>query len=1060
MAYYINGKAFTDHPLMDEIVYNCKLILNGIVIKNDVLANMSETDNSINNAEILFLQTETGGDISFELFVFSEEILLAYGYTESEAKAYAKDKNKIPEADRVSLTAFANQYFRDNFTEENNYYRMLNGLPPFDSGEIYYIWLTSSDIPSDYVGEVDLSLPLHEQDRDLINALYVDGVIDKLRKIYPGSNYSYMNYLGEKKIDIYTARKAGKWDILYMPNIYYLIEDRFTELYKINRETYINRSYQEYFAQTGKYYDQMMIVILLCQTFADLVTDIPEWYIRRDIFDIKTCKFFLESYGVAYFKEIPLKYQIRIVKNLNRLIFNKSSMQNLDDILDIFNIDGANIFKYWLYKKPVGGGFDLEFIQSNYKESYDNYIKDTKYRTPYDSITLYDKYWDGDFDHDYVKNKILEKDFTIQGTKYMSVEYNIDMSEYMYEMEYMLGLILDSNNQESLSEIRIGIPSIDETAQFKISDIFLFLVILTNEYYQFSSEVKYPPNSEEGPVPEYVDECEDYEKYDWLKRVFPEIFVLKNGRVYGFNSDLDLDKLISYIKDRRHSNLRFGAPDEIGMEPLDKDEYAAKCQDWLDDIGVTDYMIPKDIYDINTLVKIYKNNTKIYNKVKESIYNATDHNDKKLLEYIFQELFTREYDFNMYNYTDEQGVTHTYENLIDMLKDRNFVLYEAYLDVVLEGNIDSKRDMLRGIMNDILDTMEYYLSTDGLEYIYSFVAINSPSAIAGYLYNMFDFFKSFKVYFLDPYYTLFANDKLENSSKALDRFSDYNIINYWWDSSNVCDCIAYFQLQLIFDDHYDWDIFEETDIYAYYDPDPLLDLDFDGIHAEDGESVTKEIDGGEADSSHCIPYIEANGGSAYLGVPNFSNIDGGEADEFDREYFDVDGGYPFNEDDIKTDEMGSANFNYEIDGGGAAKRRYITNSMDIQLIGTEIVAEVRISSLDECIEIKDDGVCIEYGAITTYNDFNNLKTLWNNVVYEVQQANLNTIQEALEIIGNPIEKIHNIVNVITGDITYAVWANTDDNFSNMIKGHVDGLVDALNTEFNDSAINVFTIEEI
>ena len=104
MAYYINGKAFTDHPLMDEIVYNCKLILKGVVVKNDVLANSCETTNSINNAEMLALQIETGRDVPFDLFVFSEEILLAYGYSQAQVDLYLRDKNQIPVSDRYPLT--------------------------------------------------------------------------------------------------------------------------------------------------------------------------------------------------------------------------------------------------------------------------------------------------------------------------------------------------------------------------------------------------------------------------------------------------------------------------------------------------------------------------------------------------------------------------------------------------------------------------------------------------------------------------------------------------------------------------------------------------------------------------------------------------------------------------------------------------------------------------------------------------------------------------------------------------------------------------------------------
>ena len=51
MSYTVKDKVYTEHPIMDEIVYNCKIILNNIVIKNDVYANSFETQESIDNAE-------------------------------------------------------------------------------------------------------------------------------------------------------------------------------------------------------------------------------------------------------------------------------------------------------------------------------------------------------------------------------------------------------------------------------------------------------------------------------------------------------------------------------------------------------------------------------------------------------------------------------------------------------------------------------------------------------------------------------------------------------------------------------------------------------------------------------------------------------------------------------------------------------------------------------------------------------------------------------------------------------------------------------------------------
>ena len=43
MAYIVDGKIYTDHSLLDEIVYNTKLILDRIVLKNLKVADQYET---------------------------------------------------------------------------------------------------------------------------------------------------------------------------------------------------------------------------------------------------------------------------------------------------------------------------------------------------------------------------------------------------------------------------------------------------------------------------------------------------------------------------------------------------------------------------------------------------------------------------------------------------------------------------------------------------------------------------------------------------------------------------------------------------------------------------------------------------------------------------------------------------------------------------------------------------------------------------------------------------------------------------------------------------------
>ena len=1141
---YVKDKAFTDHPLMDEICFNCKRILKGIVIKNDVLANEKETEKSIENAEMysIFIRY---GNISFEHFQFNEELLYAFGYTKFEVRAYLRDKNSIPESDRVELTEFANQWFLDNyfesdgrFKEENDYYRMLTGLPPYETGEEYYIYLSESDIPNTYGKSIDYSIPLHMQDKGLINVLYANGTIDSFRKKYLGSNYSYMLYLGDRSIDWSKAREASKWDILYMPNVNDLVRDKFIEFYRINKDMYANHTYQDFYADTGEYYDQMMIVMVLAQTFNDLIVDTPQWYIRRDIFDIRSCQYFMESNGVEFFKIIPLKYQIRIVKNLNRLITYKSSNKNAMDILDIFDIENTKIFKYWLYKKKLNAvvsdnddgasdnpdepedtditlgndldfgdllegksetsiigededwdfnvlaymgqeesenkdipeedrdnivditdeaynSYELQFIASEINESYDDYIKESRYVTPYDDITLQDKFWDGDLDHNYVKEEILKQDFTIVGTKYMSVEYEVDLSKFQYQMSYLLGLIINSNLDTS--DLLIGVPSIDEFAHFTISDLFLFLIALTNNYSihdgRSATDVRLF-DLWKGVAPE-IDE----KLYDWKKKYFPEFWVKKDGRVLGFNSKVNMDSLIEVLE-RRHSHYRFGLGDTENAIPLVGENYKNRADEWLKELGVFDYIVPNyKITSIDELIKLYKNNTKCYNTLCAALSEAVDHDDKKYLEYIFQELYTRDFDIDYYTNPDTKD---NYDNLVDLLKDHNYILYSAYYKIMQETNIESRQDIIRSVMNDVIGTLEYYLNGEGMDFLFSFTSNESFSSIIYYIYLMINFFKSYKVYFLDPYVTFSSSNKNENNAKVIDRIAEWKYEFSKWDRDFVSDVISGISRQLIFKDLTSYDlVYEQVDIYAHHEPNLFMDYDYDG-YTEDESIDREDLDGGIVDETKNTPYIMVNGGKSYQKNIDISNIDGGAANQYNREYYDIDGGAALHKDDTKTDMFGSQKFNYMIDGGCVDGRRFINNTLDLILIGTELFGNVIISPRTKFIEIKEDGLYVNPDNFASVSQFNNLIDTVNVLMDDVL-INGAAIVEDLKVMSDITlfeSRVEELVNATTYNMEYVNDNVTNsDKYINDLKKFIDDTNIALVEEFKEQ-LNPYAWEEL
>lgn len=979
MAYNANGKTYTDNPLLDEIAYNCKKILQGIVIKNDVLGNKSETENSLDNAELYYIQHEDG-IIPFSIFPFTVEILRGFGYTDPEAiNSYILDRNNIPVSDRTALTAYANKYFAEHFEEENNYYRMLNGLPPFNSGEDYFIYLKKGDFPAKYKKNIDYRVPLHLQPKDILSILYNTGKIDELRKTYSSSNYSYINFLGPRKIDLYTARRASKWDILYMPNVYYLVEDKFTDCYKINRDLYMNQSYQESYSDTGDYYDQLMIITLLAQTFADMVTDTPEWYIRRDVFDIRSVKYFLESYGVEFFREIPLKYQVRIVKNLNKLIKFKSSNMNLEDIVELITTEeNVKILKYWLYKNRLTDRkgnykegdteedkYALEFINSPVYDSYDNYIKDNIYRNQYDDLTYADKYWDGQDTHSYIRSTILNKDFTVEGTKYMSIEYRVSLSEYLFEIEYFLSLVLDS--KIDLEDVRISIPTIDENVDFSLTNIFLYLVILSDCYYRQNYEdraldIRRPDAEVGGDI--RIDE--NY--YDWKKKYLHEIYTVKTHRVHAFNVNFNraaMEDFITNGNNRRHSHYIFGnSYDNVDFDnpgkdkPLNAKQYKERASAALDELGINEFRVPAAKYDtVQELVDLYRHNRRCYEILMDKIRWCDDEDELATLAYIYQEMYTREFDENFYKLSDGTPA----KNLADILLERDYILWQSHMEIMQERNIEARKDLIRDVLNDVVSTLEYYMSGDGLEYLFSFTPINSFFNIVYYIWLLIGFFKSYKVSFLDPFATFVVDNKMDPLDATMWTMDEINEMNFtrWKEDKAFTADHSLINPNYGFKDDASIQI-DATDLYAYQERNPFEDTDYDGIHAEDGEAEGyKELDGGIADDISNAPYIDADAGHSYLGRTDMDDINGGEADEKYHDYSEIDGGGAYHDEDEIKNWRGSQLFNYDIDGGTSSRVYFKSKSVEVDLKANLIRLHVITSQRDgNKVQVLEDGVYV------------------------------------------------------------------------------------------------------
>lgn len=294
-------------------------------------------------------------------------------------------------------------YDEGNYMEWNSYYRMLNGLPPAytKNDELAYLSATGfgdeiyEDIGNayiipelyrryfikveDYVSEEYIDTfkdkYIHELEQEEISILESDGTMDRIREEFANdTHYQYLYHLGDKRVDFYTARKAVNFSLLWLPklNTFDIIENKFRRVYDRNRKYTMSTVYSEAYRFMSYHYDAFIQILIIIQTMVDMISEVQEYIINKDVFDSRTIRYLFESYGIAYYKEIPTKYQIRIIKNVNTLLKYKSSHRNIIDILELFDDDTITVFTYYLMKiKAIDRNNFYYYTEKDVNPKYD-----------------------------------------------------------------------------------------------------------------------------------------------------------------------------------------------------------------------------------------------------------------------------------------------------------------------------------------------------------------------------------------------------------------------------------------------------------------------------------------------------------------------------------------------------------------------------------------------------------------------------------------------------------------------------------------------------------------
>jgi len=703
---------YSDNPYIDVLVYNTKILAKGCVVKNQNTADSYETAETMKRADIYCSCIEQ--HTFFEMFFpYPRWAINMIDPDVDHQVSYMQDNYNIPEELRPRIQKYMMDYTIQNYEEGNEYYRELNGQPPILGDFIY----PGPYIPDDiYV--TDKTLPIHEFSDFDIDVLEVFGILDKIKADYPDAKY--LNHLGYKRIDIYKARKALEFELLYIPGCEVEeIRSQYIETYARNRDFTLKTIYSDAFRFQSDYYDNFISLFITIQTMIDIITNVQINILKKDVFDSRTLRWLFESYGIPYYSEIPLKYQVAMIKNIHTLLKYKSTNRNIVDICSLFGYDNIVIFKYYLLKDRTVSedditGYDkeaseLKFIKLPLQDKIDYYIKDRTNYLTYDQIVYQDEFWDGDLPHDEIKKRVMDKEFALVRTKYLSVDSMCDLSDIAFNICYFFNFIFDKHKLEEY--LVCYVPYIKQNKAFRMVDLFIFLTCI-NFYYM------------------------DVE--DTIMDTMGKVLYIK-----GFNFEADLAGLAQYLADNHVSDI-FANIAGFHVEA-------------------------SSILTYKQMLKIFVDNKDVYKYLVNEMVNCKDMRMYRIFKKIYDSLMIIEYT-NKYFEIPTGGIAKTYT---EFLKYRDPTLYAELKKLAAITDLEKRRNLIVNLIDHVIYALDECFNNDEiLRYIYRYFPGHGEELIQQYIMKMIMFFKSYKTQLLNLTIIYLLDDRLENNMRPIDHLQD------------------------------------------------------------------------------------------------------------------------------------------------------------------------------------------------------------------------------------------------------------------------------------------------
>lgn len=750
---------YSDNPYVDILVHYTKQLTIESIVKDSTEADNNETIES-RNASLMYINTI---------------------------------RKKIPV---------------DDYVETNAYYRLLAGLPPIptedekiyylaenptsDPDKMYWIPLAPFDLILKKLG-VTVYLPdyLHEADSSIAAVLKVNGIMDMIMSsnqvLANPDKYKYIEFIGSKRIDPIKSRMASDFQLLYLPDIDYSeIKQKYETIYEKNRLYVLRCIYSEAYRLANDYYDKFIIMLIKVMTMMDMIAEVFDYLIHMDIFDSRTIRFLFESYGVDYYSEIPTKYQVAMLKNMNMLLKYKSTNRNIVDICSLFGCENIEVFKYYIMKERIAenlkfnedgtedynSNYTLKFIKVPLEDSLDNYTQSLENRVSYDDVTEQDPFWYGvdakdldvisyDDTRRFIakrKREILEKEFSYERTKYISIDSTYDIAKMSQEICYFYNMIFDTVDDD----IMVKVPALSKD-ELALGHLFSYIIALGYIYNGVQDDI-------------ITNDLE------------------KNMYIYGFDFGCELENLAKICTDLVNN---------IGLD-IDKENLLRELMGGKD----FKYQSDEDLQGLESyerFISVFENNIQIVDYLENILSKESDKDIYDLYELIYKSLMTREFSVE---YFEINGVCpDTYS---EFLRIKSPDLYQSIQECLAITNEEKRKIYISNIFDNVIYALEEYFDSEKFKYIYNIIPTRNISFITQCIIKVVNFFKSYKTQMIGFSTIYKIDDKLGNRMDFLENIILKSAFDFY--SILQPNETTKFYVSTEYTD--DVDIFDEMDIDA------------------------------------------------------------------------------------------------------------------------------------------------------------------------------------------------------------------------------------------------------